>query len=115
MDDHAGGVDHAAERGPLRAGEPLARAGEEVGVVLRPRSQLLAALVDRGPGRRDGEGVRRVEILRQLADRREGPKTGHRGEGYAPVGRLRRGGVTDLCRVCGGSRRTAAGEGGCSG
>ena len=86
MDDHAGGVDHAAERGLLRAGETLARAGEEVGVVLRPGFELLAALVDGGPGRRDGEGVRRVEILRQLTDRRKGPKTGHRGEGYAALG-----------------------------
>ena len=48
-------------------------------------SHSFSPLVDRGPRRGDREGVRRVEILRQLADRREGPQTGHRGEGYAAV------------------------------
>ena len=115
MDDHAGGVDHAAQRRPLRAGEALARAGEEVGVVLRARPQLRAPLLDRGPRRRDRRGCAARRAPSPAADRREGPKTGHRGEGYAALGRVRRGGVTDLCRVCGGSRRTAAGEGGCPG
>jgi hypothetical protein len=88
VDDHAGGVDHAAQRRLLRAGEALARTGHEIRIVLRARLELLAPLLDRGSRRRDGQRVRCVEFLRELADRREGPKTGHRGEGYAALGQV---------------------------
>ena len=71
MDDHAGGVEHPAQRRLLGAREALARAGDEVGLVVRARPQLRAPLVDHRARRGDGQRVRRVERGGQAVDRGE--------------------------------------------
>jgi hypothetical protein len=69
--DHAGGVEHAPQRRPLAAREALVRAGDEVGLAPGAGPQLLPALLDRGPRRRDRQRVGRIELGRQAVDRRQ--------------------------------------------
>jgi hypothetical protein len=72
VDDHAGGVEHAAQRGP----EPLARPRDEVDVGRVPGEDLRAPLGQLGPRHRRRQPVDRRQLAQSLAHAR-GRALGH--------------------------------------
>ena len=111
MDDHAGRVEHAAAATAARARASRSRA--------RATRSASTAAPARSSARRSSITARAAATASacgassSAASRSTDGKVAqavHRGEGYA--GRVVCGSA--LCRVCGGRRRTAAGEGGCS-